>query len=124
MSLDSLSHLLTCFNTCVCVCVFVCVHLLVIVSAREQVLNMKTGLVLEREVDQDGVVEADVAMLAKAIGTASGLFTDKATYRQMQQVILIRISLPLPPPCISFSLNNTTIYLAYIPYIHVTAYLV
>jgi len=50
----------------------------------DTVKDMKTGLVMEHEVDQDGLEETDVEMLAKSIQRAASLFKDKETYKTMQ----------------------------------------
>jgi len=50
----------------------------------DTVTDMKTGLVMENEVDQDGLEEKDVEMLAKSIQRAATLFKDKETYKTMQ----------------------------------------
>jgi len=51
----------------------------------DTVLNMKTGMVLQKELDQDAVVEEDVNMLIQAIARACNLFVDAPTYREMQK---------------------------------------
>merc|ERR1711966_512095 len=50
----------------------------------DTVTDMKTGLVMDNEVDQDGLEEKDVEMLAKSIQRAATLFKDKETYKTMQ----------------------------------------
>jgi granule-bound starch synthase len=50
----------------------------------DTVQDMKTGLVMEREVDQDGLEEADVEMLLKNIERAMTLFRSPAEYRKIQ----------------------------------------
>jgi granule-bound starch synthase len=50
----------------------------------DTVTDMKTGLVMENEVYQDGLEEKDVEMLAKSIQRAATLFKDKETYKTMQ----------------------------------------
>ena len=45
---------------------------------------MKTGLVMENEVDQDGLEQKDVDMLADSISRAVKLFKDAETYKTMQ----------------------------------------
>merc|ERR1712216_982405 len=50
----------------------------------DTVTDMKTGLVMENEVDQDGLEEKDVEMLAKSIQRAATLFKDKEAYKTMQ----------------------------------------
>lgn len=50
----------------------------------DTVADMKTGFVMEHEIDQDGLVEADVSMLAKSIQRAANVFSDSATFRSMQ----------------------------------------
>merc|ERR1711990_925554 len=44
----------------------------------DTVLDMKTGLVMEREVDQDGLEEADVTMLVANIERAMGIYKSPA----------------------------------------------
>merc|ERR1719199_2349167 len=50
----------------------------------DTVFDMKTGLVMEREVDQDGLEEADVTMLVANIERAMGIYKSPAKHREMQ----------------------------------------
>ena len=50
----------------------------------DTVTDMKTGLVMENEVDQDGLEQKDVDMLADSISRAVKLFKDAETYKTMQ----------------------------------------
>jgi granule-bound starch synthase len=50
----------------------------------DTVLDMKTGLVMEHEVDQDGLEEVDVQMLVGNIERAMGLIKAPAKLREMQ----------------------------------------
>jgi len=50
----------------------------------DTVLDMKTGLVMEHEVDQDGLEEVDVQMLVSNIERAMGLLKAPAKLREMQ----------------------------------------
>lgn len=50
----------------------------------DTVKDMKTGLVMEREVDQDGLEAEDVEMLLKNMERAMKLFKSPAEYRAMQ----------------------------------------
>lgn len=54
----------------------------------DTVHHMQTGVVLKREVDQDGCVPEDVQMLKEAIAEATSLFRDEATYREMQKAAM------------------------------------
>ena len=49
---------------------------------------MKTGLVMEHEVDQDGLEEVDVDMIAKNIQRAISVFKDSETYTTMQKAAM------------------------------------
>eukprot|EP00961_Rhodomonas_salina_P129721 1746850-Rhodomonas_salina.2 len=50
----------------------------------DTVKDMKTGLVMEHEVDQDGIEEVDVDMLVKNMERAVSLFESKETLRKIQ----------------------------------------
>eukprot|EP00961_Rhodomonas_salina_P148466 1998397-Rhodomonas_salina.1 len=50
----------------------------------DTVKDMKTGLVMEHEVDQDEIVDEDVAMLVSNMERACKLFKDKETLRTVQ----------------------------------------
>merc|ERR1711966_579722 len=54
----------------------------------DTVSDMKTGLVMEHEVDQDGLEEVDVDMIAKNIDRAIALFKDTASYTTMQKAAI------------------------------------
>jgi glycogen synthase len=51
----------------------------------DTVKDLQTGLVMEKEVDQDSVTTGDVAMLMNAITRACKLFLDQDQYRAMQK---------------------------------------
>jgi glycogen synthase len=50
----------------------------------DTVKDMKTGIVLEREVDQDGLEAEDVDMLVKTFDKAMKLYKSPAEFRTMQ----------------------------------------
>jgi len=50
----------------------------------DTVKDMKTGLVMEHEIDQDTVIPMDVDMIVKNMERALGLFKDTATLRRIQ----------------------------------------
>merc|ERR1711998_622281 len=50
----------------------------------DTVADMKTGLVMEHEVDQDGLETADVTMLIGNIERAIGIYKAPAQHREMQ----------------------------------------
>jgi granule-bound starch synthase len=50
----------------------------------DTVKDMKTGLVMAKELDMDDIVPADVEMIAKDIKRAVALYGDKATLKAMQ----------------------------------------
>jgi len=54
----------------------------------DTVKDMKTGLVMEHEVDQDGLETADVDMIAKNIERAISIFKDTETYSTMQKAAM------------------------------------
>lgn len=54
----------------------------------DTVADMKTGLVMEHEVDQDGLEEVDVDMIAKNIQRAISVFKDSETYTTMQKTAM------------------------------------
>merc|ERR1719478_1623060 len=54
----------------------------------DTVADMKTGLVMEHEVDQDGLEEVDVDMIAKNIERAISVFKDSETYTTMQKTAM------------------------------------
>jgi len=51
----------------------------------DTVIDMKTGLVMEREVDQDGLEEVDVEMLISNLKRAIKLYKSPSDYRTMQK---------------------------------------
>jgi len=54
----------------------------------DTVSDMKTGLVMEHEVDQDGLEMTDVKMLVKNMERAARVFTKAETYKKMQQAAM------------------------------------
>jgi len=55
----------------------------------DTVIDMQTGIVMPREVEQDTVVtEGDVSMLLDAISKACKLFVDESQYRRMQKAAI------------------------------------
>jgi len=55
---------------------------------KDTVIDMKTGLVMEREVDQDGLEEVDVDMMITNFERAIKLFKSPAEYSTMQKAAM------------------------------------
>ena len=54
----------------------------------DTVAHLRTGLVLEKEIDPHGVTTADVAMIIEAMAGACRLFRDAPAYRAVQQAAM------------------------------------
>lgn len=54
----------------------------------DTVADMRTGFVMEHEVDQDALAAADVKMVAKNLERAARVFTKTATYTKMQKAAM------------------------------------